>query len=175
MMELIKAPNPMLETPVEKFDFVNLNPKAIEAQMIELMLKNNGLGLAANQVGLNARVFVMKPQKLRLPPFAVFDPVIEGLSNEKDIAPEGCLSYPGLVLNVKRPISVMLRFFNSDQEEKRLKLDEIDARIALHEYDHLFGVNFVDRVSKLKFDIAMRKMKKRMKYGRTEHTTTGSF
>jgi peptide deformylase len=168
MMKLIYAPNHMLETPVEKFDFENLNPIAIAEEMIEVMEKHNGIGLAANQVGLNGQVFVMKPQISMMQPFAVFDPIIRGLSKEIEEGEESCLSYPDLVIKVKRPKSVMIEYTNTAREQKQLKLNDMDARIFLHEYDHLHGINFVDRISKLKLDMAVKKSQKRKKiYGRT--------
>jgi len=168
MMKLIYAPNHMLETQVEKFDFENLNPYAIAEEMVEVMEKHKGLGLAANQDGLNAQVFVMKPQLNMMKPFALFNPVIRGLSKEIEAGEESCLSYPDLVLKIRRPKSVMIEYTNAEQQQKQLKLDDIDARIFLHEYDHLYGINFVDRVSKLKIDMAKKKAKKRNKiYGRT--------
>ena len=167
-MKLIYAPNHMLETPVDKFDFENLNPLAIAEQMIEVMDKHNGVGLAANQVGLNGQVFVMKPQISMMQPFAVFDPIIRGLSKELEEGEESCLSYPDIDIKVKRPKSVMIEYTNTAREQKQLKLNDMDARIFLHEYDHLHGINFVDRISKLKLDMAVKKSQKRKKlYGRT--------
>ena len=168
MMKLIYAPNHMLETPVDKFDFENLNPLAIAEQMIEVMDKHHGVGLAANQVGLNGQVFVMKPQIRMMQPFAGFDPIIRGFSKELEEGEESCLSYPDLVIKVKRPKSVMIEYTNTAREQKQLKLNDMDARIFLHEYDHLHGINFVDRISKLKLDMAVKKSQKRKKlYGRT--------
>lgn len=163
MMKLVLAPDVQLETPVVPFDFENLNPHAIAEEMIELMLREGGLGLAANQVGLNAQVFVMKPILEKTGPFAVFNPIIAGLSKETELGPEGCLSHPGLFLKVKRPISCIVEFLDVNQEKKRLKLNDIDARIFLHEYDHLYGIQYIDRVSKLKYKFAEKKRLKKEK------------
>ena len=99
-------------------------------------------------------------------PFAVINPVILEVSDSTVLGPEGCLSYPGLVLNVKRPTKLVVQFLDIDAKECILELSDIDARCFLHEYDHLHGINFTDRVSKLKLDMAKKKQKKLIK----EHT-----
>ena len=98
----------------------------------------------------------------------VINPIIRGLSEEIEPGEEGCLSHPGLILKVRRPISCMVQFQTLTSDYKNVitvdtKFDELDARIFLHEYDHLFGVQFIDRVSKLKLDMAEKRRHKKMK------------
>lgn len=178
-MQLVKAPNHMLETPVEKFDFNFLHPAPIALDMIDLMNKEGGLGLAANQVGFPYQIFVMKTilNKKYGDVTVVMNPIIKGLSKETEAGAEGCLSHPGLFLKVKRPISCIVEFDTLTNDFKDVihvetKYDDIDARIFLHEYDHLHGIQFVDRVSKLKLKMAE---KKRIKNGRTQSRTTNSL
>ncbi len=170
MMTLITAPNVMLETPLKRFDFEMMHPAPFALDMIDLMSKESGLGLAANQVGLNAQIFVMKSilNKTYGDVTVVMNPIIRGLSAEKELGPEGCLSHPGLTLNVKRPISCIVEFDTLTSDYKNVihvetKYDDIDARIFLHEYDHLHGIQFIDRVSKLKLQMAEKRRIKRNK------------
>ena len=167
MMKLITAPNTMLESKVERFDLENIHPAPIALDMIDLMNKEGGLGLSANQVGFNGQIFVMKTllNKQHGSPLIVINPIITGLSKEIEPGVEGCLSHPGLILKVRRPISCMVQFDTLTSDYKNVihveaKFDDIDARIFLHEYDHLYGIQFIDRVSKLKLQMAEKKRTK---------------
>lgn len=171
MMNLVKAPNVMLETPVERFNLEQMHPASFALDMIDLMKKEGGLGLSANQVGLNAQMFVMKTilNKTYGDPTVVINPVIKGLSKEIEEGIEGCLSHPGLFLKVKRPISCIVEFDTLTSDGKSVihvdaKFDDIDARVFLHEYDHLHGIQFIDRVSKLKIKMAEKRRLKRKKH-----------
>lgn len=171
-MNLILAPNIALETSVKIFDFSLLHPAPIAAEMIDLLVKHSGLGLAANQVGFPYQIFIMKPiLNKKFGDFTVvMNPVIKGLSQEKEEGVEGCLSHPGLFLKVKRPISCIVEFDTLTTDLKDVihvetKYDDIDARIFLHEYDHLYGIQFINRVSKLKLQMAEKRKIKRNKNG----------
>lgn len=173
-MKLIKAPDVMLENPVQRFDLENIHPAPIALDMLDIMEKEGGMGLSANQVGFDGQIFVMKTylNKQFGSPLAVINPVIKGLSKEIEAGAEGCLSHPGLILKVKRPISCMVEFDTLTDDGKNVihveaKFDDIDARIFLHEYDHLHGIQFIDRVSKLKLQMAekRRQKKQRKVYG----------
>jgi peptide deformylase len=171
-MQLILAPNVMLETPVKTWPFDQLHPAPIALDMIDIMLKESGLGLSANQVGVPFQIFVMKPvlNKQYGDSTVVINPVIKGLSKETEEGPEGCLSHPGLFLKVKRPISSIVEFDTLTSDFKNVihvetKFDDIDARIFLHEYDHLHGIQYIDRVSKLKYKMAEKRRIKRIKNG----------
>jgi peptide deformylase len=169
-MELVLAPDGRLETKLERFDFELMHPAPVAIDMINLMQKHSGLGLSANQVGFPMQIFVMKAllNKKHGDPVVVMNPVIKGLSEEIEAGVEGCLSHPELILKVRRPVSVMVEFdtLTSDMKDVihiEAKYDDIDARIFLHEYDHLYGIQFIDRVSKLKLDMAEKKRRKKGK------------
>lgn len=177
MMELLLAPNHMLENPVTMFDFERIHPAPFAEDMRDLMYMHKGLGLSANQVGVPFQIFVMKTKLNKKFNTAdgitvVINPVIKAISEERELGPEGCLSHPGLILNVKRPISCIVEFDTLTNDYRHVihvdtKFDDIDARIFLHEYDHLHGIQFIDRVSKLKLQLAEKKRVKRTKNGRT--------
>jgi peptide deformylase len=171
-MELIKAPNEWLEKQVDPFDFDSLDAKEIEKEMIDIMLKNNGIGLAANQVGLNAQIFVMHPIDMEgiEENLAIINPKVLAVNQDEDSmveGEEGCLSHPGLILKVRRPKSLVAEFLDSDNNSRIINFVGINARCFAHEYDHLQGIDFTDRVSRLKLDMAKKKQKKRIKNGRT--------
>jgi peptide deformylase len=139
--------------------------KALEQEMIKFMLVNNGIGLAANQVGLTKRVFVMGSNNLPdFPkPFAVFNPRIIESSIETTIYKEGCLSYPGLWLSVNRPKSIRAEYQDSDGNTITADINDYVARCFQHELDHLNGICFIDKVSPLKLQLAMKKLRKQNK------------
>lgn len=177
MLKLVTHPNNILTQTLEDFDFNNpvMDPKDLEEQMIQLMFAENGRGLAANQVGVNARVFVMKTDNLKevTTPFAVFNPKVIVEGPDQTLGEEGCLSFPNLFFQVKRPENVVVEFLDRDKNPVIIRLDGIDARCFLHELDHLNGICFTDRVSKLKLDMALKKQRKLN--GRTQQRATISI
>lgn len=170
MMELVIAPDGRLETKLERFDLSAMHPAPVALDMIDLMNKHSGLGLSANQVGFPWQIFVMKCiiNKQHGSPLIVINPIIKGLSQEIEAGIEGCLSHPDLFLKVRRPVSCVVEFDTLTNDLKDVihvetKFDDIDARVFLHEYDHLFGIQFIDRVSKLKLEMAEKKRLKKQK------------
>ncbi len=177
MLKLVTYPNDILKETLPEFDFKNpiMDPRDLEEEMVKLMASENGRGLAANQVGVRARVFVIKTEKLSgvTTPFAVFNPKIIAEDEEKVQDYEGCLSFPNLILPVKRPSHIVVEFFDRDGNQCIIRLDDIDARCFLHELDHLNGVCFTDGMSKLKLDLALKRQRKIN--GRTKQRTTTSI
>ena len=160
-MKLIYSPDPWLEKKVNTFNFDLLDAVSIEEEMIDIMLQENGIGLSANQVGLDAQVFVIKPILLEdKTPFALFNPTIEQVTVNSVSDHEGCLSHPNLFLKVKRPRGVVVNYLDKHAKECKIELYDIDARCFLHEYDHLQGIEFTERVSKLKLNMAKKKQTK---------------
>jgi peptide deformylase len=168
-MHLIKSPHPILETKVDEFDFDTLDAKDISEKMIEIMTSEGGIGLSANQVNLNAQIFVMKPHLLEdKTPLIVINPQLESVTINSEEMPEGCLSHTNLFLKVKRPRGIVAKYLDINAKECTIELYDIDARCFLHEYDHLQGIEFTDRVSRLKLDMARKKQKKiqrKIQYG----------
>ena len=164
-MKLIKSPNEFLSKVTKPFDFDSMDAKQVSGEMCQIMMAKNGIGLAANQVGVDAQIFVMRPTQHAevTKPFAVINPVILEVSNEIEEGKEGCLSHIGLILNISRPKSLVTQFLDIDGKECILELSGIDARCFLHEYDHLQGIEFTSRTSKLKLSMAKKKQKKLIK------------
>ena len=158
-MKLIKAPDEFLEKQVKKFDFNTMDPGEISKNMIDLMHKYKGIGLAANQVGVDAQIFVMGEKD----PMTVINPIVTEVGTEKVEMEEGCLSFPGLYMKVSRPSVVSVQYLDIEQKECIIKLEGFHARVFLHEYDHLQGITFDQRVSKLRLEMAKKKQEKLLK------------
>jgi peptide deformylase len=162
------SPDPWLEKQVSEFDFDKLDASEISRSMTDLMQENHGLGLAANQVGLNAQIFVIKPSLLNdKTPITFINPVIESVTVNTDTMPEGCLSHPNLFLKINRPRGVVVKYLDTSANQCTLELYDIDARVFLHEYDHLQGIEFTDRVSKLRLEMAKKKRQKQKQRNKT--------
>jgi|TARA_R110000803_G_scaffold93761_1_gene161266 peptide deformylase len=160
-MHLIKSPDPWLQKKVEPFDFDSNDADTISKEMVELMTTSGGIGLSANQVGLDAQIFVLKPHLLEdNNPLTIINPELVSVTVNYEDMPEGCLSHPDLYLKVKRPRGLVAKYLDINAKECKIELYDIDARCFLHEYDHLQGIEFTDRVSRLKIDMAKKKQRK---------------
>ena len=148
----------------EPWDFEkDQGAKDLEKRMIEFMLENKGIGLAANQIGISKRVFVMGSYSIPgFPePFAVFNSEILEASEEQVLDTEGCLSFPDLYLKVSRPEWVRASYQDSTGNTHEIKIDGYLAKCFQHELDHLNGICFVDKVGRVKLQLAMKKLRKR--------------
>ena len=163
MLNIIKFPDPILRHKVEDFDFTNngIDPVKIEKELIETMFAFDGIGLAATQVGLPMRVFVMGHRDNPEAAQAFFNPMVVKWTDEVEDLEEGCLSFPGIYVNIKRPKKILARWQNSKGEWQESEFDGYNCKCFLHELDNLEGVVFQDRVSSLKWALAVKKAKKR--------------
>lgn len=169
LLKIVNYPAPVLLAagrPVEEFDdrlktFVN--------DMFETMYAAKGVGLAAPQVAVSSRIFVMdcsggedETQKI-----AAINPEIIYTEGEQT-GDEGCLSFPGIYLPVTRNQRAILRAQNVSGEWFELDGEELTARCVLHETDHCDGIVFLDRMTVLKRELARRKIKRLQKTGKWE-------
>lgn len=122
--------------------------------LFERMKQLGGVGLSANQVGLDMRVFVMGLGETKI---AVFNPEIIEYNTKEELFNEGCLSYPGIMLSIKRPTTVKVRYQNEDGEFVENEFNGLTARVFQHEFDHMNGTDYTHRVSKFKLDFAKKK------------------
>lgn len=144
----------------EPWDFTtDGNPTNFIKNLAKTMIENNGIGLAAPQVGVLKRIFVMgNEQKL----YACINPEI--ISGEGEyVDTEGCLSFPNLWLKVKRQEKIKVRYHNALGEEIVTEFNGLMARVFQHERDHLDGVCFDTRVAKLSLEMAKNRRKKKLK------------
>jgi len=150
-----------LTLPSDDWVFGEGDAKDLEKRMIDFMLENRGIGLAANQVGFTKNVFVIGSREIPgFPTMAIFNPKILKYSEETELFKEGCLSYPDLWLSVKRPKKILVEYYDSEGAEHTAEMDGLISRVFQHEYDHLKGICFVDKVSQMKLQLAMKKIRK---------------
>ena len=156
-MNLIYYPNSFLDKQVKVFDIDNpvVDPKELKANMVEVMLDNNGIGLSANQVEFDGQVFVMGDKKDNAT--ICINPQILQHTEETVQDIEGCLSFPGIYVKVTRPKEILAEWYDENLEKQTVKIDGYSAKCYLHELDHLLGITMKDRVSKLKWDMAKKK------------------
>lgn len=161
MYTILTYPNPLLSKEMPKFDFANpiIDPIELEKNLIETMFANRGIGLAANQVGIETRVFVMGTVDGPELTHAYFNPSILNTSEELIDEMEGCLSFPNVFVKVKRPSQIMCSWQNSKGEWQVGEFVGYGCKCFLHELDHLDGITFKSKVSRLKWDLAIRKTK----------------
>src|SRR5215210_3242093 len=138
--------------PVERFDD-GLREEV--RRMGQLMHDALGIGLAATQVGVMHRVLVYRVE-LEAPVAALVNPVLEWAGKDKEALEEGCLSLPGVLVDVERPIHVRVRAFDENGEEILIEASGLEARVIQHEMDHLDGVLILERTSRDERKQAMR-------------------
>ena len=138
----------ILRIKVKDFDFKKFTPKEIRAlikRMREAMEKADGIGLAANQIGLDMKVFVAQVEGKF---YAIFNPEITKTSKEAEIGVEGCLSVPGITEEVARSYRVTLKGLDKSGKKITIKAWGLLARVFQHETDHLNGKLFIDYLKK---------------------------
>ncbi len=170
-LKIVHYPDPVLLTvgkPVSSESFANGLSKTVEA-MFETMYAAGGVGLAAPQVGISERFFVMDvPAENGEPNKLVFiNPEIVHAEGEQ-IGDEGCLSFPGLYQSVERNMRVVVKALDIAGVEFEMDVEGLAARCVLHETDHCDGIVFLDRMTVLKREMAKRKIKRLQKTGKWE-------
>ena len=144
-MKLVKHPDTFLKQNTHKIEFpLDDDNKKLIADMIQTMYDNNGIGLAANQVGYNRKIFVMDISNEKNKPQIFVNPKIEKRAKEKLTEEEGCLSCPGDLMQVRRPIYVALSWFCEHGKEQYKTFYNFPARVVQHEMDHLDGKLITD-------------------------------
>jgi len=162
-MELLYHPNEWLDKKLPEFDFSNpvVDPEELKTEMCNIMFDNDGVGLSANQVGVNAQVFVMGSKHAKDKAQIFINPRVVEVSKEKTLDWEGCLSFPGIYMQVQRPSWVHAQYYDAKGDLQEGKIMDYDARCYLHELDHLLGITYKDRVTKMKWDMAVKRAKKK--------------
>ena len=159
-MKLITYPNEILEREVKDVDLENpgFDPVELKKEMVDFMIANNGIGLSANQVGLDAKVFVMGDSVENST--MCINPTVLQYTEETVDDIEGCLSFPNVFVKIKRPKEILAEWYNEKLEKQTVKIEGYSAKCYLHELDHLLGITFKDRASKLKWNMAEKKARK---------------
>jgi peptide deformylase len=152
--------DPVLREPAAPVLELTDEIRALIDDMFDTMYAEEGVGLAAPQVGIRQRVIVVDPREVEIEPFALINPEIVFFSEELDRAEEGCLSIPGLKEIVERPAQVRVEALDYSGERVRIEAGGLLARILQHEVDHLDGILFLDRVSALKRKLLLNRWQK---------------
>ena len=167
LLEIVKYGEPVLETPGDPVTEFDEGLKKLVSDMFETMYAARGVGLAAPQVGVSKRLFVMdcsggEDPKARV---ALINPVTLNVEGEQT-GDEGCLSFPGIFFAVRRSLRAVVRAQDVNGEEFEFDGLDLEARCMLHETDHCDGVVFIDRTTPLKRELVKRKIKKLAKAGK---------
>jgi len=147
--------DPVLKKIAQNIEKGSLDVKKMSEDMFETMENAHGVGLAAPQVGLNLRLFVIDTSGFENDEIIAIrkvfiNPTIEEEWGEEWPYEEGCLSIPGVRAEVFRPANLKIHYFDSDWNEHTEEFDGMTARVIQHEYDHIEGVLFVDHLSSIK-------------------------
>ena len=150
MNDIIHYTDLVLHTEAKEYEFNNSipDPDIISSLLHQIKKERNGIGLAAPQIGIPLAVFAIGTE-------TIFNPQILGQSKETCLMVEGCLSYPGVYLQVRRASSVQVKYQNKDGLFQTHDLEGTEARVFQHEFDHLKGLTFTDQASKLKLKLAV--------------------
>jgi len=155
---MIELDPPNIHIPSEAFDFENPQLDIVEFSktLVKTMRDENGLGLAAPQLGVNLRIFAVRSD----PNFVFVNPKIVWSSPETIVLEEGCLSYPSIFIKVTRPRNIRVRYSEPNGNIVTKLFEDLSARIIQHEYDHLEGITMLDRANLIHREKAMRQLKK---------------
>ena len=148
-LEIYKLGDNVLRENAKRISKVDNSIRNLAKEMIQSMYAAKGIGLAAPQIGINKEllVFDINFEDSAAEPLILINPEISSYGTTLNSYEEGCLSIPGVYLNVVRPSTIKLRFRDEMGRPRKMKADGLLARCIQHEMDHLNGVLFVDRVT----------------------------
>ena len=165
-MKLVEQTDPILRKICTPFDFNEpvMDPYELAEGLHEIRRKDGGIGLAAPQVGIDTMALVIGMGNLQSEGAedydqVFFNPVITSTEGKETYMIEGCLSYPGLFVKVKRPETIELYWETEEGTGCDEKFDGITARILQHEIDHLNGITFLKRANRFHLEQARKQMK----------------
>ena len=153
--------DPVLRTPAEPVRDFDKELRSLVKDLTETMIDAPGVGLAAPQIGLSQRLLVYRVGQ-DAPLVALVNPQIEWSSGDEETLEEGCLSIPGVAVDVERPVHVRVRAQDETGAERVVEASGLEARVIQHEIDHLDGVLILDRTSRDQRKEAMRTLRERL-------------
>ena len=162
VLEIIKAPNEKLKVKAEKVVNVEEVQTLIDDMLDTMYATEDGIGLAATQVGRNEAIIMIDISEERNSPLILINPEVVSGSN-KEMGQEGCLSVPGYYADVERFTEVKVEGLDRNGKEVVVESDDFLAIVLQHEIDHLKGKLFIDYLSPLKHKMALKKVKKAIK------------
>ena len=144
ILQLTPNTHPILHEKVKKCSY-DLDRVELSKILYENMIHHNGVGLSANQIGINERVFIMVKDLEYNEILTCFNPRILKQSSKTCVMEEGCLSYPDEFLEIERSETVVVKYEDVNKVDHKIKLEGFAARVFLHEFDHMQGINFTER------------------------------
>ena len=171
MKKILLVPDPILRQKSVALERVTENDINLSKQMIEIMKKAPGVGLAANQIGILKQIItvhIQDKEKQIDNIYSLFNPVVIKFSKKNIFMEEGCLSLPKQFADIQRPESITVRYLNEKNKIIEEKKNGLESRILQHEIDHLSGKLFVDYLSLLKKNILIKKVQKLKKLEKYE-------
>lgn len=164
LRRIVKYPDNFLRQATTAVAAVDDETKKLVADMVETMYAKNGAGLAAIQVGSTKRIFIVEASVTggdeNDHPIVFINPTIEWLSDETETSDEGCLSFPGIYVPIKRSLQARVRATGLDGNEFVAEGEGLYARAMQHEHDHLINKLLIDYVGPIKRQMIKRKMEK---------------
>ena len=160
--KILTEPNKLLRQISKPVDKVRDEERKLMDDMLDIMYKAPGIGLAAIQIGIPKRIIVMdisRDEKKKEPRYFV-NPIIKKRNEEKSVYEEGCLSVPDQFAEIERPNSCEVEYLDYDGKKQILKAEGLLATCIQHEMDHLEGILFIDYLSKLKKSMIIKKLSK---------------
>lgn len=156
---LVIDTDPILKEKTPEFNFKHppIHPTILANELVDVLQEHKAVGLAAPQIGYSHRAFVMGMGNQIV---AFFNPKILEASKETEFLQEGCLTFPGLFIKIRRPKQIHVAYTDHTGKHHETKFSGLTARIFQHELDHLDGVLFTQKADTISLDIARRKLKK---------------
>ena len=164
LLKIVRFPSPFLRQQTHEVKTVDKQIRTLVEDMMETMCDVNGAGLAAIQVGSLHRIFIIEALAAggehTDPPKVFINPVLENLSSETDVRDEGCLSFPGVFISVKRSLRLKISALDIDGKPFSIDAENFFARALQHEHDHLVNKLLYDHAGPIKRQMIKRKLDK---------------
>ncbi len=164
LLPILRYPDPRLREKCVSIEAFDEDLQRLVSDMSDTMYAANGAGLAAIQVGAPLRLFIVDPEvagkSLDDPVMVFINPELVWISDEAQTGDEGCLSFPGIFVPVKRGMRARVRALDLEGKPFEIEGEELFSRALQHESDHLIGRLLIDLVGPVKREIIKRKMKK---------------
>lgn len=144
---LIYYNNPILTTKCDEISSINKEIIQFSEILLKMMVKYDGIGLAANQIGANKAIIAVMGIEPFKSPTILINPKITKYINPVVSYEEGCLSFPKIYISVDRPEGVVVEYYDLNFKKVTLEAHELLARVLQHEIDHINGIRFIDRIS----------------------------
>jgi peptide deformylase len=157
MLEILIYPDPALREKAEPVEVVDDEVRTLIEEMMDAMYDDDGAGLAATQVGISKRIIVLDAG---YGPMSMINPEIVQKGEEMHTMDEGCLSFPGIRIDVSRPTHIVVRGFDDEGRGVEMEAEGLLARVLQHEIDHLDGVLIIDHASTLQRRLLRAKLRK---------------